>query len=261
MNGPSVHEQLAEATSAESVRPSAGSVLIFRDPVPYSNALELQIRLHRERWLNLRPDTLLILEHQPVYTLGRSTQASHWGGNEEALRANGMEFHRVNRGGSVTYHGPGQIVVYPILRMAQHAPGPKQLVWLLEEVILQVLGLWKIEGFRVDKKPGIWIGPTVPAKIASIGIRVERGITMHGLALNVDMDLGPFRHIHPCGFADCPVTSMATLVKSAPSLSAIKLAFVQAFGTVFPLQWVMKHACQDIHVPVDQATHMPPSIM
>ncbi len=180
---------------------------------------------------------VLILEHQPVYTLGRSAQTSHWGGNEDVLRANGAELHHVNRGGSVTYHGPGQIVVYLILRLAQHATGPRQLVWLLEEVIIRVLKNWKIDGHRIDKKPGVWVMVPEPAKIASIGIRVERGMTLHGFSLNVDMDLTPFRHIHPCGFSNCRVTSMAALLKSTLSVNDIKHELAQIFGTVFSIEW------------------------
>lgn len=206
-------------------------------PISYSLAWELQSRLHSERMRDLRPDTVLILEHQPVYTLGRSAQESHWGGNEAVLRANGTELHRVNRGGSVTYHGPGQIVAYPILRLAQHATGPRQLVWLLEEVIIRTLNLWKIDGHRIDKKPGVWVMAPEPSKIASIGIRVERGITLHGFALNVDMDLAPFRRIHPCGFTNCPVTSMAAMLKTALSVKVIKQDLAQIFGNVFRLEW------------------------
>jgi lipoate-protein ligase B len=195
--------------------------------------------------LGLRPDTVLILEHQPVYTLGRSAQASHWGGNEDVLRANGTELHRVNRGGSVTYHGPGQIVAYPILKLAQHATGPRQLVWLLEEVIIRTLNLWRIDGRRIDKKPGVWVTGPEPAKIASIGIRVERGITLHGFALNVDMDLTPFQRIHPCGFTNCLVTSMAAMLKTALSVNAIKQDLAQIFGSVFELEWSITEEIPD----------------
>ena len=237
MTGPNVGKPVAEAAAPDSHRPPAGAVLVFREPVPYLIAWELQSRLHNERLLNLRPDTVMILEHQPVYTLGRRTQVSHWGGNEDVLRANGADLHRVNRGGSVTYHGPGQILVYPILRVAQHAAGPKQLVWLLEEVIIRVLNLWKIDGHRIGKKPGVWVMVPEPAKIASIGIRVERGITLHGFALNVDMDLTPFQLIRPCGFTNCLVTSMAALRKTALSVDAIKQDLARMFGTVFALEW------------------------
>jgi lipoate-protein ligase B len=210
-------------------------------------AWELQSRFHNERLLNLRPDTVLILEHHPVYTLGRRTQVSHWGGNEDVLRANGVDLQRVNRGGSVTYHGPGQILVYPILRLAHHAAGPRQLVWKMEEVIIRVLNLWKIDGHRIGKKPGVWVMAPEPAKIASIGIRIERGITLHGFSLNVDMDLTPFQRIHPCGFTNCAVTSMTALRNAAVSVNAVKKDLAQMFGTVFALEWSIVDENPDQH--------------
>jgi lipoate-protein ligase B len=212
-------------------------VFIFPTPVSYAVAWELQSRIHAERSLDLRPDTLLVLEHQPVYTLGRRTQESHWGGDEEKLRAGGTELHRVNRGGSVTYHGPGQVLLYPILKLARYSAGPRHFVRLLEEVAIRVLNLWEIAGHRVEKRPGVWVTAPVPAKIAAVGVRVERGITSHGLALNVDMDLTPFHRIHPCGFADCSVTSMAALRNSALLVDVVKRDLARVFGTVFGTDW------------------------
>jgi len=262
VTSPNVVERLAESTAPDSHCPPAGAVLVFTEPVPYLVAWDLQSRLHNERMLDLRPDTVLILEHQPVYTLGRCAQVSHWGGDEDVLRANGTELHRVNRGGSVTYHGPGQIVAYPILRLTQHAAGPRQLVWLLEEIIIRVLNLWKIDGHRIDKKPGVWVMAPEPAKIASIGIRVERGITLHGFALNVDMDLTPFQRIYPCGFSDCLVTSMAALRKTALSINDIKHDLAQMFGTVFALKWSTVEENPDKHLAAaDEIVRMRTSIM
>jgi len=262
VTGSNILASLAEASAPASHRPSAGTVFIFPKPVSYLVAWELQSHLHSKRVLDLRPDTVLILEHQPVYTLGRSTRVSHWGGDEDVLRANGTELHRVNRGGSVTYHGPGQVLLYPILRLAQHAAGPRQLVWLLEEVIIRVLNLWKIGGCRIDKKPGVWVMAPEPAKIASIGIRVERGITLHGFALNVDMDLTPFQRIHPCGFTDCLVTSMAALRNTALSVNDIKHDLAQMFASVFALEWSTVDENPDTHVTeADGIAGMRTSIM
>jgi lipoyl(octanoyl) transferase len=215
----------------------AGSLLVFPTPVPYSIAWELQSRLHHERLLDVRPDTVVILEHQPVYTLGRSTQTSDWGGDEALLRINGTALYRVNRGGSATYHGPGQIVVYPILKLAQYAAGPRVLVQLLEDVIIRLLKHWDIDGHRIEKKPGIWVLTPQPAKIASIGIRIERGITLHGFSLNVDMDLAPFQRIRPCGFADCQVSSMNLLCGKGLPLDTVKSDLARIFGEVFSMEW------------------------
>ncbi|MBH0201703.1 MAG: lipoyl(octanoyl) transferase LipB [Nitrospira sp.] len=222
------------------VRPShlhAGAVRIFPEPVPYLMAWEIQSRLHEERVLDLQPDTVLILEHTPVYTLGRRTSQAHWGGSESALCADGAELHHVNRGGSVTFHGPGQIVVYPVLKLDRYATGPRQLVWLLEEVIIQVLERWNITGSRIVGKPGVWIMTPEPQKIACLGIRIEHGVTLHGFALNVDMDLTPFQRIHPCGFPDCRVTSMAQVCQTAVPIGTVKQELAQAFETVCALNW------------------------
>ncbi len=213
----------------------AGAVRIFPEPVPYLIAWEIQSRLHEERLLDLQPDTVLILEHPPVYTLGRRTSLSHWGGSESALCADGAELHHVNRGGSVTFHGPGQIVVYPVLKLERYAAGPRQLIWLLEEVIIQVLERWNITGSRIIGKPGVWIMTPESQKIAFVGIRIERGVTLHGFALNVDLDLTPFQRIHPCGFPDCRVTSMAAVCQTAVSVDVVKQELAQTFATVFTL--------------------------
>ncbi|HWF59973.1 MAG TPA: lipoyl(octanoyl) transferase LipB [Nitrospira sp.] len=213
----------------------AGAVRIFPEPVPYLIAWEIQSRLHEERLLDLQPDTVLILEHPPVYTLGRRTRLSHWGGSESALCADGAELHHVNRGGSVTFHSPGQIVVYPVLKLERHAAGPRQLVWLLEEVIIQVLELWNITGSRIVGKPGVWIMTPEPQKIAFLGVRIEHGVTLHGFALNVDLDLTPFQRIHPCGFPDCRVTSMAAIRQTAVQVDIVKQELAQTFATVFAL--------------------------
>ncbi len=210
-----------------------GSIRIFPEPMPYLMAWQLQARLHEERVLDLQPDTVLILEHPAVYTLGRRSTPSHWGGNEAVLCANGAELHYVNRGGSVTYHGPGQIVVYPILKLAGFATGPRQLVWLLEEVIIRLLSGWNITGSRITGKPGVWVMTPESEKIGFLGVRIERGVTLHGFALNVDLDLTPFLRIHPCGLSDCRVTSMAATCKASVSVDAVKQELAQIFATVF----------------------------
>lgn len=212
-------------------------IVIVGEPVSYSTAWALQSRLHEKAVQGLMGETVLILEHQPVYTLGRSAQASHWGGSEERLRKTGAEVHVVNRGGSVTYHGPGQIVMYPIVRLRHHAAGPRRLVWLIEEVLLKVLRRWKIDGHRLAKKPGMWVMAPHPAKIASIGIRVEQGVTLHGFSLNVGLDLTPFDLIQPCGLPDCAITSMATLLPAPPPVQMVKRDLAAVFREVLSVEW------------------------
>jgi len=189
----------------------------------------MQCRLHEERLLGLQPDTILILEHQPVYTLGRRTRVGDWGGDEEALRQTGVDLHQVNRGGSVTFHGPGQVVAYPILKVDRYAAGPRQLVRLFEDIIIRLLDHWNIIGSRLEGKPGVWVMTPEPLKIAFIGVRIQRGVSLHGLAINVDLDLTPFHRIHPCGLTDCLVTSMAALRHTPISMDAIKQVLAQTF--------------------------------
>jgi lipoate-protein ligase B len=212
-------------------------VFLVHQTIPYAEAWEHQVQLHRSRVGGGRPDTVLLLEHRPVYTLGRRTDPSHWGGHEESLRRLGADLHWVNRGGSVTYHGPGQIVVYPILKLSGHARGPKQFVGLLEETVLRLLKQWGIAGRRVAGRPGVWIGEARPAKIASIGIRIEQGVTLHGFSLNVAMDLSPFRVIQPCGFADCRMISIADVIGTAPELHRVKQDLARHLTEVFCVHW------------------------
>jgi len=224
---------LTTLPSFDSIRYHDTLVFIFSDPVPYLTGWDLQSRLHHERLLDRQPDTLLILEHSPVYTLGRRTRPSDWGGNKATLCQNGAELLHVNRGGSVTFHGPGQVVLYPILKLHRYATGARQLVWLLEEVLIRTLECWNITGVRIAGKPGVWVMPPEPKKIGFVGVRIQQGVTLHGVSLNVDLDLAPFRHIHPCGFPDCSVTSMEDVSQGAVPVETIKQQLAQTFAMVF----------------------------
>jgi len=171
--------------------------------------------------------------------VGRRTQPSDWLGAEQILRANGADIVPVNRGGAITFHGPGQIVLYPILKVADHASGPRVFVRLLEEVIIRLLAQWGIEGRRIDKKPGVWVMSPHPEKIASIGIRIEQGVSLHGFALNVDPDLTPFDSIRPCGLADCRMTSMRKVRRAELPLADIKHQLAGIFSEIFGIEWTM----------------------
>jgi lipoate-protein ligase B len=225
--------------------PSTAPVLAARTPgalrqlgrLDYAEAWVLQRRLVEERRAGGCPDTLLLLEHDPVFTIGRTGRAVHWGGNEFATHLAGIPILRVERGGSVTYHGPGQLVGYPILQLNRFCEGPKAYVRGLEEVIIRVLARWDIAGRRVEKLPGVWVGAGRPAKIAAIGARVDRGVTMHGFALNVTMDLAPFSRIVPCGLTDCRVTSMTELAAGPVDLDEVRRCLAEQFADVFGLEW------------------------
>lgn len=211
----------------------------FTEPVPYPDAWNLQKRLHDERVVDHHPDTLLLLEHVSVYTAGRTTQASHRSDGENNLRRGGLQIHSVDRGGSLTYHGPGQLVGYPIIRLAHYASGPRQYVRLLEDVIIETLRSWRIKSHRIDKKPGVWVQlGQQEAKIAAIGVRIERGVTLHGFALNVEMDLSPYSRIAPCGLAGCRVTSMAETLGSTVPLPAVRSALRETFAQAFGIEWI-----------------------
>ncbi|MBM4120113.1 MAG: lipoyl(octanoyl) transferase LipB [Nitrospira sp.] len=218
-------------------RHTVGAAALVRyDRLDYDKARALQKRFVDERCKGQRSDTLLLLEHGPVFTVGRSGREEHWGG-EAALRATGVPVHHVERGGSITYHGPGQLVAYPILKLTNFCAGPKAYVRKLEEVLIGTLATWGIEGNRLDKFPGVWVSHNAPAKIAAVGVRIERGITMHGIALNVAMDLAPFERIIPCGIAGCRVTSMEKVIGHPLDIAAVHTRFVDEFARVFGVSW------------------------
>ena len=219
--------------------PQAGTLVRFEQPIPYAEAWTLQKQLQEERIAERQGDVLLLLEHSPVYTLGRTTQPTHWGYGEEMLRRTGASLQFVDRGGSITYHGPGQVVGYPILKLSRYCSGPKQYVWKLEEVVIQTLLRWGIAGYRMEKKPGVWVRWNhADAKIAAIGVRIDHGVTIHGFALNVDLDLSPFSHILPCGLAQCHITSMAEIRQSSVSSSAVAQQVTLEFARTFNMQWI-----------------------
>lgn len=205
----------------------------------YQSVLELQRDLCLARLEERHPDTLVLVEHSPVFTVGRRSKPEHWGGDSASLKRMGYDVHEVERGGSVTYHGPGQIVVYPILRLRDFCPGPKIYVGLLEEVLIRVLGDWGIKGQRAEKWRGVWVeqSENTLQKIAAIGVRITRGVTFHGFALNVNIDLKPFELIIPCGIEGCQVTSMELVLGTSVDMAVVREQIVHHFGEVFGLDW------------------------
>jgi lipoyl(octanoyl) transferase len=175
------------------------------DYVPYLDGWTLQRRIHGEVVEGTRPDTLLLLEHEPVYTAGART-ARH------ERPTDGTPVVDVDRGGKITWHGPGQLVGYPIVRL----PEPMDVVAhvrRLEAVLIDVLGSYGIDGYRVEGRSGVWVRrPLGEDKIAAIGVRVQRGVTMHGFALNCDNSLAGFRGIIPCGISDAGVTTISEVI-------------------------------------------------
>lgn len=203
--------------------------------VPYGEGLELQARLVAERQRDEIPDTLLLLEHDPVFTLGRNARAENVLLPADALRARGFGVFETGRGGDVTYHGPGQVVGYPILRLAPGRQDVHRYVRDLEEVMIRACAHHGIGASRVSGKTGAWVGHE---KIGAIGVRIARWVTSHGFALNVGNDLTPFDLIVPCGIRDRGVTSLERLlgqpVPLEPVLDRLAGHVAEVFGPYAP---------------------------
>ena len=199
--------------------------------VPYGEALALQERLVKERRDQLVPDQLLLLEHPHVVTLGASTQSQHLLLSPEALKAKGIGLFDVGRGGDVTYHGPGQLVGYPILDLKPDRKDLHGYLRDLEEVLITALGGFGIEAKREEGLTGVWVPG---GKLAAIGVRVSSGwISSHGFALNVAPDLSYYSTIVPCGIQDRPVTSMSRILDRAVSVEEVVPEVLGAFEKVF----------------------------
>jgi lipoate-protein ligase B len=209
--------------------------------LPFSDSLELQQSLIAKRLADQVPDTLILTEHEPVLTLGRTTKLEHWEPHWLKLNNQGIHLHQTNRGGSVTYHGPGQIIGYPILRLRNFCPGPKLYVQKLEEVLIQTLAKWGIVGGRHASFRGVWVRNSDGhlEKIASIGVRITKGITMHGFALNVNIALQPFELLSPCGIENCVMTSMEKIHSQQVNPEEVRKRLATNFAHVFKLKWLM----------------------
>ncbi|MFT4051765.1 MAG: lipoyl(octanoyl) transferase LipB [Microbacterium sp.] len=196
------------------------------DFVPYVQAWELQRRIHAEVVEGSRPDTLLLLEHEPVFTAGART-ARH------ERPTDGTPVVDVDRGGKITWHGPGQLVGYPIVRL--HEPiDVVAHVRRLEGILIEVLAGLGVTGYRVEGRSGVWVRrPLSEDKIAAIGVRVQRGVTMHGFALNCDNSLLPFSQIVPCGISDAGVTTISEMVGRDVRPADVADAVAEAFRTSF----------------------------
>ena len=204
--------------------------------VRYADGLALQERLVRERQAGTIPDTLLLLEHEPVFTLGRNARSENVLFPEEELRARGFDVFEAGRGGDVTYHGPGQVVGYPILDLSPDRRDVHRYVRDLETVMIRTCGDYGIEAARVDGRTGCWVGPE---KIGAIGVRIARWVTSHGFALNVANDLTPFQLIVPCGIRDRGVTSLSRLVEREPSLDDVMDRLASHLQAVFERQAIV----------------------
>lgn len=181
------------------------------------------------------PHYLLFCEHPHVFTLGKSGKPEHLLSNEQQLKNANADYYKINRGGDITYHGPGQIVGYPILNLDLFFNDIHRYMRFLEEVIIRTLKEYGIEGSRIEKLTGVWIDAGKPSarKICAFGVRCSRWITMHGWALNVNTQLDYFNHIIPCGISDKAVTSMAKELGNNLNIDEVKSVLLKHFSDVF----------------------------
>lgn len=203
----------------------------------YGNALDLQMQVvHGKIDESILEDRILLVEHPSVYTLGKRGGEENLEVSREFLKSKNIDIVQTNRGGNITYHGPGQAVMYPIIDLEKNKIGVKDFVHGLEEVMKQTVMSFNIDGDRNLKNHGIWVKDS---KIGSIGIAVKHGISFHGIALNINPDLDPFSWINPCGLANVSMTSIEQQLKkdreNHPDLSMgrIKELFINHFASVF----------------------------
>jgi lipoyl(octanoyl) transferase len=207
--------------------------------IGYERAWDLQKRIVAARKLALIPDVLLLCEHPHVITMGRNGRAEHLLVSESLLRARGVEFHATNRGGDITYHGPGQIVAYPILNLAEIRRDVGWYVRQLEEAMIRTSAEYGITAGRRDGRTGIWVDVTSASEIATeeklgaIGVHISRWVTSHGLAYNVTTDLSYFDLIVPCGIAGKRATSLKRLLNREVEMNDTSQKLVRYLGDCF----------------------------
>ena len=220
--------------------------------IDHGTALNLQQSLVDLRKQQRIPDVLLFLEHPPVITLGRNAKEKNVIASRDALAARGVELFDCDRGGDVTYHGPGQLVGYPIfdLRGFRDERGNRRTLWpvefvrLLEEVLIGSCEQLGVKAKRVEGLTGVWTANSQPAKLAAIGVHISRGVTSHGFALNVNTDLDAFKLIIPCGIGDKPVTSLAHELGGELSVKNVAAIVAQGFACIFHRELKSTHSIE-----------------
>ena len=199
--------------------------------VPYEQARRAQKRLEAARQAGELPDVLLLLEHPPVYTRGRRSTSDELPMGEDWYRMQGIEVRESDRGGRVTYHGPGQLVGYPIVSLKPYGDDVHEYIRRMERLIMAALSDWSVEAEIVAGLTGVWTPDR--RKIASIGVHVNRGVTTHGFAINVNNDLQPFEWIVPCGIESCRMTSLARELAAEQDLDAFATTVRDRFADVY----------------------------
>jgi lipoic acid synthetase/lipoyl(octanoyl) transferase len=211
--------------------------IFFDKPVPYAEGVRIQEQLHAERLDDRIPDTVLFLEHTPVVTLGRRGRDNFLLVPADELARRGIDVVRSSRGGDVTYHGPGQLVMYPILKLGTNEADAHGYLWNLEEIAIRTAAEFGVRAFRLEGKSGAW---TDAGKVAAIGFQLKRWVTLHGMSFNVAVDLAGFAAIVPCGLVGDPVASLKTILgERCPSLALVRAAMKTHFESVCGRQLTM----------------------
>jgi lipoyl(octanoyl) transferase len=203
--------------------------------IPYEEARRTQKRIEAARQADEVPDVLLLLEHHPVYTKGRRTQPGELAMGEDWYRMQGIEVCETDRGGAVTYHGPGQLVGYPIVSLKPYGDNVHEYVRRLERLMIGSLATYGVEAEVIEGLTGVWVGggPPEGRKIGSIGVHVSRGVTTHGFAVNVNNDLQPFEWVVPCGIEGVRMTSLCRELGSELDMNSYMGVVSERFGEIY----------------------------
>ena len=196
----------------------------------YVQAWNLQEKLREDRIQDGIPDRLLLLEHPPVFTMGKRDCEDDFVTSEKSIKAEGIDIVKCNRGGRVTYHGPGQLVCYFIFDIKKLGLGVKEFVNRVEQVCVDVLSSYGIDAKRDEEHPGLWIGRN---KIVAVGLNISNDVSIHGFAINVECNMNHYRHIVACGIKNRGVTSIKQLLDHAPSMDEIKTKTIETAGRIF----------------------------
>ncbi len=223
------------------------------DHLAYTQALSLMRGLVELKKSSVQPEILMLLEHEPVLTMGRRSQESEILATRECLKDQGISVHRIERGGLITYHGPGQLVAYPIFDLKRMRLGVSELVNGLETAIIHTLADFDIQADRIEGLRGVWVSRE---KIASIGIAVRRGITYHGLALNYDPDFSHFDMINPCGLEGVKMTSISKITATQTSPVLLRQSLAKHISQLFNLDlhpWSLEQAAALVNNPLKRS--------
>ncbi len=223
------------------------------DHLAYTQALSLMRGLVELKKSSVQPEILMLLEHEPVLTMGRRSQESEILATRECLKDHGISVHRIERGGLITYHGPGQLVAYPIFDLKRMRLGVSELVNGLETAIIHTLADFDIQADRIEGLRGVWVSRE---KIASIGIAVRRGITYHGLALNYDPDFSHFDMINPCGLEGVKMTSISKITATQTSPVLLRQSLAKHISQLFNLDlhpWSLEQAAALVNNPLKRS--------